>query len=431
MELGAIMFGVLFVMLAIGVPISISLGISVMTVMLIHGNANVYSVIAQRMYASINSFPLMAIPFFVLAGNLMEYGGISSRLVNFIKMLVRKLPAAQATITTVASAFFGAISGSSPATTAAIGGIMIPSMTKTGYKPEEAGAIAASSGMLGVVVPPSIPMVTYAVTASVSVGTMFMAGFVPAILLCASMITIHMIYYRNHEKVSVEKLTFREIWSNFTEAIFALGMPLIILGGIYGGFFTPTEAASVACVYSFIVGMFVYKELKVSDLMLVLKKSAKGTAAIMFVIALASPFAWMMTYLGVPKAIASFMLSAFNSKFIIFSLINIFLLFLGCFMETQSIILLVTPILLPIAASFGVHPVSLGIIIVVNTAIGMMTPPMAANFFVANGITGQKSMGPISRKVVPYLISNLIVLFLITYVDEIILFLPKIMGMNL
>ena len=432
MVMGAIMFGVLFLMLFLGIPIGISLGVAAMAAMLAQGNSNLYTVISQRMFAATNSFPLMAIPFFVLAGNIMEQGGISKRLVAFIKMMVRRFPAPQACVTSVASAFFGAISGSSPATVAAIGGIMVPSMIRSGYKKEEAGAIAASSGMLGVVIPPSIPMVTYACTAGVSVGTMFIAGIVPGVMLCSGMILIHILIYRHVEKEGkLVKIPFHEGWKVFVDAIWALGMPLIILGGIYGGVFTPTEAGCVACVYSILVGFFIYKELDLKKLIFILRKAAKATCCMMFIIAVANPFAWMMTRLGVPRAIADFLLTTFSSKLPIFLLINLFLLFLGCFMETQSIILLVTPILLPIASTFGVHPIALGIIIVVNTAIGMTTPPMAPNFFVANLITGQRSMGPISRKVLPYLASNLVVLLILTYVDMIILWLPGLMGMNL
>jgi C4-dicarboxylate transporter DctM subunit len=425
------LFGLLFLLLFIGVPISVSLGTAVIVMLLTQGNVLTFPIIAQRMFTAIDSFPLMAIPFFVLAGNLMEYGGISYRLVAFIKMLLRKLPAASACITTAASAFFGAISGSSPATVAAIGGIMIPSMIRAGYKKEDAATVAAASGSLGVVIPPSIPMVTYAVTASVSIGTLFMAGFIPGILLSLVFMGTSIFLYGKQEKADMEKITSKAAWKIFTEAIFALGMPLIILGGIYGGIFTPTESASVACVYSLLVGIFIYKDLKVSMLRKVFLSSAKMTAAIMFVISLSAPFAWLMTSVGLPRIIATTILTSFNSKIMVFIIINFFLLFLGCFMETQSIILLVTPILLPIAVNFGVNPISLGVIIVVNTALGMITPPMAPNIFVATGIAGLSSIGEVSRKILLYLAVGLMVLLLLTYAPDMVLSPLRAFGLQL
>lgn len=428
MTQGLIMFGVMLIMLMIGTPIGIALGIGTVFTMITSGSSNLFMVVQQRMFSATNSFPLMAIPFFILAGNLMETGGISRRIVIFFKMLLRKQHAASASITTVASAFFGAISGSGPATTAAIGGIMIPSMKETGYKPAEAAAIAASSGILGVIIPPSIPMVTYATTAGVSVGTMFIAGIVPGILLVCSFIIVHQLQYRHVETPAKDKLSWSVAWHTILDALWALGMPLIILGGIYGGIFTPTEAAAVACVYAFLVDRFVYHELNWQDLVKIFIKSAKNTAAIMFIIAVASPFGWLMTKYGVPNAIANAILSSFHSKVPVFLMINIFLLFLGCFMDTQSIILITTPLLIPIASAFGVDAITLGIIIVVNTAVGMMTPPMAINFFVANSIAGLKSVAPITKKIWPYLLAAIIVLFIITYWDGFVMFVPKLMG---
>lgn len=428
MTQGLIMFGVMLLMLVIGTPIGIALGIGTVFTMITSGSSNLFMVVQQRMFSATNSFPLMAIPFFVLAGNLMENGGISRRIVSFFKMLLRKQHTASASITTVASAFFGAISGSGPATTAAIGGIMIPSMKETGYKPAEAAAIAAASGILGVIIPPSIPMVTYATTANVSVGTMFIAGIVPGLLLICAYILMHQLQYRKVEMPATDKLTTKEAWRITREALWALGMPLIILGGIYGGIFTPTEAAAVACVYAYIVGRFVYKELDWKSTVAIFKRSAKNTAAIMFIIAVASPFGWLMTKYNVPNAIANGILNTFHSKVPVFLMVNVFLLFLGCFMDTQSIILITTPLLVPIANAFGVDLVTLGIIIVVNTAIGMMTPPMAINFFVANSIAGLKSVGPITKKIWPYLLAAIAVLFILTYWNGFVMFIPKLLG---
>lgn len=427
MELAALLFIVLLVLILIGIPISISLGVAVVVTMIINGDTLAFPAIIQRMYVALDSFTLMAIPFFILAGNLMDSGGISKRLVTFFKLLLRRLPAASACITTVSSAFFGAISGSSPATTAAIGSVMLPSMVEDGYEKGEASAIVASSGMLGVIIPPSIPMVTYAVTASVSVSSMFIGGLVPGIMLVLTYIIVHQILYRHTEKMNSSKLKGSDYIKAFLDAIWALGMPIIILGGIYSGIFTPTESAAVACVYSLIVAIYVYKDITFKDVPTIILKSAKSSAAILFIISLAAPFAWLMTSLGIPKIIANSILQVDN-KIIIFLIINAFLLFLGCFMETQSIILLVTPILIPIAENYGMDLISLGLIIVVNTAIGMMTPPMAPNIFIATGITGEKSIGPTSRKILPYLAAGIIVLMIIIYVPGLLSWLPSLLS---
>lgn len=427
MIFGFLLFLILFILIFMGIPIALALAGTTVIGLILEGNAGQFIVISQRMFNALDSFTLMAIPFFILSGNLMTNGGISRRLVAFIKMLLRRVPAASASITTVASAFFGAISGSSPATVAAIGGIMIPGMIEDGYQKEDASAIAASSGSLGVVIPPSIPMVTYATTAGASVGAMFMGGIVPGILLALVMIAVSFGLYRKVELPAAGKITWKERWKIFVQAIWALGMPLIILGGIYGGVFTPTEAGCVACVYSVLVALFIYRDIQLRDLPKIFIDSAISTAAILFIIALASPFAWLMTSAGVPGAIASAILSL-NNKYVILVIMNLFLLFLGCFMETQSIILLVTPILLPITTSFGMDPVALGIIIVVNTALGMITPPMAPNMFIGNRIAGTNDIGGTSKRMLPYLFAGCLVLLLITFVPDIIMLLPRLLD---
>ena len=262
-----ILFGILFLMLILGVPIAICLGIAVCVAITASGNYNLFPAVAQRMFTQADNFTLMAVPFFILAGNIMEKGGISERLINFIEILLRKLPGRLSCITVVASAFFGAISGSNPATVAAIGGITVPRMRQKGYPDDVAAAVAASSGTLGVVIPPSIPMVTYAVTASVSVGTMFLAGIVPGILLAVVLVGTNIFLCRKYDSAETGSVSLKQVLVSFREAILAIFMPVIILGGIYGGLFTPTESAAVACVYAFIISVFVYKELNESSLL--------------------------------------------------------------------------------------------------------------------------------------------------------------------
>ena len=403
MEMGLLMFSLMFLFMFTGIPIGISLGMSTICTMVLQGNVLGFPMIAQRMFTTIDSFPLLAIPYFILAGNLMEYGGISRRLINFIKMLLKRSPAALPTVTTVSSAFFGAISGSNPATVAAIGGIMAPYMIKEGYSKADAGAIIASSGTLGGIIPPSIPMVVYAITASVSVGSMFMGGIIPGILLVFIMCTVHYIKFRNVEKLNYEKTTFREAWHIFLDAIYALIMPLIILGGIYGGIFTPTEAAAVSCIYSFIIGAFVYKELKIPDLVRIFKNTAKTTAIALFVISVAAPFGWLMTSAGIPTLIANGVLSIFSSKYIISAMMLILLIFLGCFIDTQSIILLTTPILVPIMTSLGMSPVALGVFISsLLFQLESYTETMATNLFLPIDMLVLEGMGQFCRSIIPY-----------------------------
>lgn len=423
--MGFMLFIVLVVVLITGVPIAISMGISVLVALNFTENATPNLIMIQRMFTSVDNFPFMAIPFFILAGDLMQTGGISTRLVNFLKMVLGRVPARLAVIDCVGSGFFGAISGSNPATVAAIGGIMVPEMKKEGYPADRAGAIAASAGCLGVIIPPSISMVTYSLVAAVSIGDMFIGGIVPGILLCLALVVVSIITCSKYEKRSAERIPFRVMGKAFVDAIAALMMPVIILGGIYGKFCTPTEAASLACVYAFFISCVVYRELSFRDLPKIFIKSSISTAIVLLTVAMAAPFSWLMTSAGIPPKIMSTVLELFENKYVIFMMMNVTLLFMGCFLETQSIILLMTPILLPIAVQFGLHPIALGLIIVINTSIGMITPPMAVNLYVAANVSGA-SVENISKCILPYLFTMIGVLLLFTYLPEILMFLPNL-----
>ena len=425
--MGFILFIVLLVMLFCGIPIAISMGLAVLAALNFGDGRTPNLLIVQRMFTSLDNFPFMAIPFFILAGDMMQCGGISARLIDFIKLLLRKVPARLSVISTVGSGFFGAISGSNPATVAAIGGIMIPEMKKSGYPPAKAAAIAAASGTLGVIIPPSISMVTYSLIASVSIGTMFVGGIVPGIILGLAMVAVSIITCIKYEKKEVEAIAKGELVRAFVNAISALMMPIIILGGIYGKFCTPTEAAAVACVYAFIISCLVYRELPFKALPGIFVKSATSTAIVLLVVALSAPFSWLMTSAGIPGKITTTMLSVFESKYAILLMMNAALLFLGCFLETQSIILLMTPILLPLARQFGLDPIALGLIMIINTSIGMITPPMAVNLYVASSISGS-SIEQISKQIIPYFVTLVGVMLLFTYVPEILMWLPKLTG---
>ena len=427
-----LLFGVLFLLLIIGMPIAVTFGLSVIAAFFAGNHMMLFPALPQRMFTSVDSFPFMAIPFFILAGNLMSEGGISKRLLNFMQVLLRRKVAALAKITTGTSLFFGSISGSNPATVAAVGGITIPAMIKKGYPRDLAGAIAASSGTVGVILPPSIPMVTYAVTANVSVATMFISGIVPGLMIATALFLTHGFVCGRYEPAdtTAPRLTFMEFFLVFRESFLALLMPILILGGIYGGVFTPTEAAAVSCLYAFVISMFVYREIKLSQLYHVFVKSAKTSAMILFIISLSGPFSWFMTVQGIPMQIAEAVMSTFGNRLVILFLMNILLLVIGLFLETQAVILLLTPILVPIAHSIGMPPVILGIIIIVNTSIGMTTPPLAVNVFVASGIA-KESVEKITYKILPYLAVSFIVLFLLTYFPIFITFFPALLGIRI
>jgi C4-dicarboxylate transporter DctM subunit len=426
--MGLLLFGVLLLALFLGIPIAVSMGLAVLAALNFGDGRTPNLLIVQRMFASLDNFPFMAVPFFILAGDIMQNGGISARLINFIQMVLYKVPARLAVITTASSGFFGAISGSNPATVAAIGGIMIPEMTKQGYPPEKAAAIAAASGTLGVIIPPSISMVTYSLIASVSIGSMFMGGIIPGMLLALAMIVVSLIICTRYEKKETGSISLAQFVKAFRGAISALMMPAIILGGIYGQFCTPTEAAALACVYAFVVSCLIYRELPFRNLPGIFVKSATSTAIVLFIVSVSASFSWLMTSAGIPGQITGWLLSIFDSKYPILLMMNLALLFLGCFLETQSIILLMTPILLPISRMFELDPIVLGLIIIINTSIGMITPPMAVNLFVASSISGS-SIESISKQAVPYFFSLVLLLLLFTYFPQIIITIPRALGL--
>ena len=408
-----ILFGSFVILLVLNIPIAISLGMAGIIALVFGDMPTPPLLIAQRMFTSLDSFPFMAIPFFMLAGGFMEQGGMSRRLVNFAQAIVGSLKGGLGIITIVSCAFFAALSGSNPATVAAIGSIMIPAMIQAGYPMSFAAALAAAGGTLGVVIPPSIPMVTYGVVTNTSIGDLFIGGLIPGILLATSLIGVviwkaHTLNLPRGEKSSIQKL-----WQTGREAILALLMPVIILGGIYGGIFTPTEAAAVAVVYAFIVGVLIFKEINLDRTIQIILKASVNTAVVFFVIATSSSFSWLLTSLQVPAKVAAAMLEVSRNPFIIVLFLNVVLLFLGAILETQAIILLVTPIIFPLAQQLGIHPIVLGILIVVNTSVGMITPPMAVNLFVACSLTGL-TIEKISRAILIFLAAELVTLLLIS-----------------
>lgn len=423
----AALFFVLLGLLLLNVPIAVCLTLACGTAMVVGGLGGNLVVLPQKMFTAMDSFPFMAVPFFMLAGGIMESGGISKRIISFAKALIGWVPGALSVITVLASGFFGAISGSNAATVSAIGGMMIPSMREDGYENDYACAVAASAGTLGVVVPPSTPMITFGVVSGVSIGTLFMAGFVPAILMIITLSTVMILRARNLQ-VSTIPFSLKNLWSAFWHSILALLMPVIILGGIYGGIFTPTESAAVAIVYALIVSMLIYKEIKPRDLPRIIIAAGKSTATVMFVIAASGAFSWLLVYNRLPETIANAVLNVVSNKYIILLILNLLMLVLGVFLETNAIILMITPMLLPIADRIGVSYLEIGLIMVVNTSVGMLTPPMALNILIAAGI-GHDPIERISKKVVPFLLVLILDILVITYVPGFVTFLPRLLGM--
>ncbi len=424
-NVGLILFGSLLVFFALNIPIAFSLGLASTMTLLLASNVPLV-VIPQRLFTATDSFPFMAVPFFILAGSLMESGGISRRLINFANTLIGWISGGLGLVSIVACMFFAAISGSGAATTAAIGSIMIPAMVKRKYDVGFSSAIQAAGGLIGVIIPPSIPMVTYGVLTGVSIGAMFVGGFGPGILMGLSLMAVTYFKSKKEGYGGEPKASFKEIVASFKDAILALLMPVIILGGIYGGMFTPTEAAVVSVVYGFVVGFFIYKELSFKNLPKILADSAVSTSIIMILIAGATLFGWILTNNMIPQKIASAMLAFSSNPIIILLLINILLLFVGTFMDTVAAIIILVPILFPIITQVGIDPLHFGLIICVNLAVGMITPPFGVCLFVACGI-GKISLEEIVKNILPFIIVLIIDILIITYIPAIATFLPNLL----
>ena len=423
-----ILFGLLAVLLLLSVPIAVALGIASTVALLVSGKVSA-SYVPQGLVTSIDSFPLMAVPFFILAGDLMGHGGLSKRLVNVGRMFFGRYTGGLAIIAVVTCIFFAAISGSGPATVAAVGSILLPAMAKDGYKPGFSSGLIACSGSLGVIIPPSIPMVIYATSANVSVSKMFMGGVVPGLL-----IGFALIFYawwqskRDGQVPTSERPSRAEMLAVLNDAKWALIVPVIILSGIYGGVFTPTEAAAVGVIYGFVVGAFVYRELKLADLYKVFAGSALTTASIMLIVGTATIFGRALAIEGVPVQIAKAITSHVDQAWLLLIAINVLLLIVGTFMETIAAIIILTPILLPLVKAMGIDAEHFGIVMIVNLAIGMVTPPVGVNLFVASRISGKPLEVVVKGAMTPMFVM-IAVLLLITFVPALSLALPALFGM--
>ncbi|MFV0313740.1 MAG: TRAP transporter large permease [Anaerotignum sp.] len=426
-SIALVVFGTLILCLVLTVPIGFSLGIATLSYIL-YTHQLTFGFITQNLVTGVDSFPIMAIPFFVFAGELMGGGGISKRLLNVANVYFGRIQGGLAIVTVVVCMFFAAISGSGPATVAAVGGMVVPTMLEKGYDKKFVLALIAAAGSIGVIIPPSIPMVVYSVTTNSSVSKLFMAGFIPGVLIGVVLIGYSYYYakkmgYKGDDEPFSWNRAMKETW----DAKWALLSPVIILGGIYGGIFTPTEAAAVAVVYSLLVGCLVYKELNLKQLLETTKSACETTATILLVIGCAAGFSKVLTLGRIPTTVATFLTSMTDSKIVILLLINVLLLVVGCFMETLCAIMILAPILFPVVTALGVDVTHFGIIMVVNLAIGFITPPLGVNLFVASRV-GETTLDAVIKGIIPFLVLMIITLLLITYIPAISLFLPNMLG---
>lgn len=421
-----ILFASFFILVLIGVPVAFSLGLSSIAALLYQGQIPLI-VSVQRLFTGTDSFPLMAIPFFMMAGALMNTGGISRRLVDFASAVVGHKTGGLAYVTAMASMLFAAVSGSGAATTAAIGGMMIPALIKKGYGKEFASALQASSGSLGVVIPPSIPFVLFGFMSGVSIAELFLAGIVPGVLIAVLLMVVSYFMVKNGQSTLEERVPFKEMVRRFFAALPALLMPAIILGGIFSGQFTPTEAAVIAVVYGFIVGIFVYRELNLANIMEAMKDAVISNAVVLMLLAFASTFSWIMASELIPQKIAALMSSIAPNQFIFLLLVTVFLLIIGTFLETTPALILLVPILVPVAQTFDVNLVHFGVLMVVNLAIGMVTPPLGITLFVASNIS-KVPLANLFRAIVPFILCMIAALLVLTFVPQISLFVPELFS---
>lgn len=424
MEIGITLFIIFFVFLLMGIPLAICLGLSVIATFWYFETLPLMAV-AQRMYNGLDHFPLMAIPFFILASGIMTYGGVSKRLINVCNAFVGHLPGGLAVASIVSCMFFAAISGSSPSTVVAIGSIMIPAMIASGYGEKYSVGLLGSAGSLGILIPPSIPMIVYGVATEHSVGKLFMAGVGPGLFMGAMFIITAVAVAKFKGFGGSQPVPWKERFLALKEASWGLFMPILVLGGIYGGIFTPTEAAAVAVAYSLFVGLFIYKDMSFGDIPKVFAKSAITMSMVLFIITTAMLFAFILTSEGIPGAIADFIIEHAVTPWVFLLFVNILLYFVGDFMEPSSAILILAPLFLPIVLKLGIDPIHFGIIMTVNMEIGMITPPVGLNLFVASGISGL-TLWDVFRGAAPFMIIMLIGLGIITYVPIISLWFPKL-----
>jgi C4-dicarboxylate transporter DctM subunit len=422
-----IIFVLLFGLMLTGMPISISLGLTVLTFLFFMTDVPTIAV-ALKLFTGIEKFEIMAIPFFILAGNFLTHGGVAKRMIRFATSMIGHWHGGLGLGGIVACALFAAVSGSSPATVVAIGSIILPAMLKQGFPRPFGAGIIATSGSLGILIPPSIVMVMYAVSTDSSIGALFIAGIVPGLMLAVLLIGTAWLYAKKRHYPRMPRASWVERWQAFRESVWGLLLIIVVIGGIYSGLFTPTEAAAMSAVYAFIISTFVYKDLTIKQLPRVLKDSANLSAMLLYIITNAVLFSFLLTSEQIPQAMADWIIGMGFSPWQFLMVVNVILLAAGMIMEPSSIMLIMAPIIFPVAVKLGIDPVHLGILMTVNMEVGMITPPVGLNLYVASGIT-KMGLTALSKAVLPWLLVMLAFLMLVTYVPGISLWLPKTLGM--
>lgn len=423
---GIIIFSILLVLMLTGMPVSISLGLTVLSFIFLFTEVPIEAV-ALKLFTGIEKFEIMAIPFFILAGNFLTHGGVARRMINFATSMVGHWHGGLGLGAVLACALFAAVSGSSPATVAAIGAILLPAMVKAGFPKKFGAGVITTAGGLGILIPPSIVMVMYSVTTNTSVGALFMAGVIPGLMLATLLgVTTWWIARRNNYP-RLPKASWGQRFKALKDSVWGLMLIVIVMGGIYSGMFTPTEAAAMSAVYAFFVAVFVYKDLGLKDVPRMLLNSANMSAMLLYIITNAVLFSFVLANESVPQQLADWLINMGLGPIAFLLVVNILLLIAGNFMEPSSIILILAPILFPVAVQLGIDPIHFGILIVVNMEIGLCTPPVGLNLYVASGIA-KMGMTEITKAVGPWLLTMLAFLALVTYVPDISLWLPRMMG---
>ncbi|MFW9608878.1 MAG: TRAP transporter large permease [Aquaspirillum sp.] len=424
---GMIIFALLAVLMLTGMPISISLGLTVLTFLFTMTEVPIESV-ALKLFTGIEKFEIMAIPFFILAGNFLTHGGVARRMINFASSMVGHWHGGLALAGVVACALFSAVSGSSPATVVAIGSILLPAMVKQGYPKAFGVGVIGTSGGLGILIPPSIVMVIYAVSTNSSIGKLFIAGIVPGLLLAAVLLGVTWAVAKKRNYPRMAKASWGQRLAALRESIWGLLLIVVVIGGIYSGIFTATEAAAMSAVYAFIVALFIYKDLTWKQVPKVLLDSANMSAMLLYIITNAVLFSFLLTSENIPQNLADWINHMGLSPWMFLLVVNLLLLLAGNFMEPSSVLLITAPILFPVAMALGIDPIHLGIIMTVNMEIGMITPPVGLNLYVASGIA-KMGLTDVTKACAPWILVMIGYLMLITYVPAISLWLPNMLGM--
>ncbi len=416
-------------LLSLGVPISFSIGISSLLTMLLSINTvPSLTTVSQRMATGLDSFALLAIPFFIFAGQLMNSGGIASRLIDFAKVLVGKLPGGLAFVNILAAMFFGAISGSAVAAASAIGGFMTPVMEKEGYDKPFSAAVNITSATTGLIIPPSNILIVYSLASGgVSIAALFLAGYIPGLIFGLSLMVVSFIYAKKHNyKVNIE-FSFGDAVKKFLNAVPSLMLIIIVIGGIVAGYFTATEASAVAVLYAFILSVFIYKEIKLKDLPDILLSSASTTAIVMLLVGTSMAMSWVMAYENIPQNVAQALLALSDNKIVILIIINVILLFIGTFMDMTPAVLIFTPIFLPVVIQLGVNPIHFGIMMVMNLSVGLCTPPVGSVLFVGCSVA-DLPITKVIKPLIPMFLAMIVALLLVTYIEELSLVVPQFFG---